>query len=359
MASWASPRKGSRIRVKSLQLRTYWPELLTLLVVFECIAVSLLARRFGVAEQIPWGIYYLLWLMPAAIASLIALAVWLWRLRLAGERRPVDATFAKLRSIDSRSYIELLVPIVVMAPFMASFTTFKSLLENVSTFSADPALSRADTIFGIQAWQVTHAIIGPLGTFVLDRMYFAWLAVSQLMLIVVLFVPHLRKERGQVLLTFVISWIVLGVFVAALIPSVGPCYFGKIYHPDVYAGLMQRLHTINQDYHLTALGVQDRIWADHAKQVLAVGSGVSAMPSMHVSIATITALFLRRIKLGWLGAIWLAAIWVGSVHLGWHYAIDGLVSVAGTILIWKWVDQLLREPTFAGQRADEVSPSAP
>lgn len=344
--------------MKSLQLRTYWPELLSVLVVFECTAVVLLARRLGVAEQIPWGIYYLLWLFPAAIASLVALTVWLLRLRGSGEGRPVEATLAKLRSIDSRSYIELLVPIVVMAPFMASFTTFKSLLESVSTFSADPALSRADSIFGIQAWQLTHAVIGPFGTVVLDRMYFAWLAVSQLMLILVLFVPQWRKERGQVLLTFVISWIVLGVFVAALIPSVGPCYFGKLYHPDVYAGLMQRLRSISQDHYLTALGVQDRIWADHAREVVAVGSGVSAMPSMHVSIATITALFMRRIKLGWLGAIWLAAIWIGSIHLGWHYAVDGLVSVAGTLLIWKWVAQLLREPSFADEHADEISRSA-
>jgi len=27
-------------------------------------------------------------------------------------------------------------------------------------------------------------------------------------------------------------------------------------------------------------------------------------------------------------------IWIGSFHLGWHYALDGLVSVALTFGIW-------------------------
>jgi hypothetical protein len=347
MAGAARPRRGSQSGARSLQLRKYWPELLTVLVILECTAVALLARRVGVASQIPWGIYYLLWLFPAAIAALVTLSLWLLHQRGAGVENPVETTLAKLRSFDRRSYVELIVPIIVMAPFMASFTTFKSLLESVSTFSADPALSRIDGVFGVQPWQVTHALIGAWGTVVIDRMYFSWLGVSQLMLILVLFVPHMRRERGQVLLTFVISWIFLGVFVATLIPSVGPCYYGQLYHPNVYANLMQRLQAIDLHHHLTAVGVQDRIWADHANQVVAVGSGVSAMPSMHVSIATITALFLRRIGLGWLGAVWLAAITIGSVHLGWHYAADGIVSIAGTILIWKWVALLLREPVVA------------
>jgi hypothetical protein len=326
-----------------LKLGIYWPEFLALLVFIECAAVQLVALRLGVASQIPWGIYYLVWLIPAAIAALIALGAWLVKLHRAHEQHPVAATIAKLRAIDNRSYVELIVPILVMAPFMASFTTFKTLLENFATYNADPALSRVDGVFGVQPWHVTHALIGPLGTVVLDRMYFVWLGVSQLMLVLVLFVPQLRRLRAQVLLTFVISWLLLGVVVAALIPSVGPCYFGKLYQPDLYADLMNRLHAMSQSHYLTALSLQDRLWADHAKQVLAVGSGVSAMPSMHVSIATITALFLRRIRLGWLGAIWLGGIWIGSVHLGWHYAVDGLVSVIGTVLIWKAVSSALRD----------------
>ena len=67
------------------------------------------------------------------------------------------------------------------------------------------------------------------------------------------------------------------------------------------------------------------------------------MPSMHVSIATIIALLLRRLRLACIGWMFLALICIGSVHLGWHNAVDAIVSVVGTLAIWKAVSQLLRE----------------
>jgi membrane-associated phospholipid phosphatase len=128
---------------------------------------------------------------------------------------------------------------------------------------------------------------------------------------------------------------------ATLTPSVGPCFYGRVYHVDPYANLMRQLYAINSTYHLNELILQHRLWVDHAHEVIAVGSGVSAMPSMHVSVATVTGLFLRRIRLGWLGAFWVGAIWIGSIHLGWHYASDGLVAILGTILVWKAVSYIL------------------
>jgi hypothetical protein len=341
MATQAPFSLPKQWRIPSLQLGTYWPELLAVLVALECTGVVLIARRSGVAAQIMWGTYYLLWLIPAAIALLITLGWWLWHLTRKGEPHPIAATIRKLRAIDRRSYAEIFVPVIVMAPFMATFTTFKTLLESFSSSTADSTLSRIDGVFGIQPWQLTHLVIPPFGTLIIDRMYFGWLVVSQLTLMAVLFIPRFRSQRGQVLLTFVISWLVLGVFLAAAIPSVGPCFYGRLYHPDVYAPLLRQLGMINSTHHLTALRIQDALWFDHTRHVTAVGSGVSAMPSMHVSIATVTAMFLRRIKLASVGAIWLAAIWIGSFHLGWHYAIDGLVSIVGTVLIWNWVSYLL------------------
>jgi membrane-associated phospholipid phosphatase len=60
------------------------------------------------------------------------------------------------------------------------------------------------------------------------------------------------------------------------------------------------------------------------------------MPSMHVSIAWLMALLGWRISrpVGWLLTAYCACIVLGSVHLGWHYAVDGYVSIILTSGIW-------------------------
>ena len=53
-------------------------------------------------------------------------------------------------------------------------------------------------------------------------------------------------------------------------------------------------------------------------------------------------------------------IWIGSIHLGWHYAVDGLVSIALTIVIWKLMGKLadrLERPVFAARNRG-FSPAA-
>ena len=314
-----------------------WPELLALTVAVESIAAAVLEAHFGLAGGIPWAAYYIVWFSAAFVVALIAYFIWLFRLFRAGEPKPTKAMVGRLRSIPRRNFVEMLVPVLVIPAFLASHTTFKALLPHLTAYDADPLLTLIDGAFGFQPWQLTHALLGPLGTVVLDRIYLAWFFVSTATLFVVMFLPSLAAQKGQVLLTFVICWIVLGVGVALLVPSVGPCFYGKVYPgPDPFAPLMGKLQAIADDGHyLNALRAQAKLWGDHANDTVGFGSGLSAMPSMHISVAIITALVLRRLGYAWLGALWVLLIWIGSVHLGWHYASDGLVAALVTLLVWK------------------------
>jgi hypothetical protein len=55
-------------------------------------------------------------------------------------------------------------------------------------------------------------------------------------------------------------------------------------------------------------------------------------------MAVLMALVGFRVNriVGWAYAAFAVLVMVGSVHLAWHYAIDGYLAAALTIVIW-WV----------------------
>lgn len=71
----------------------------------------------------------------------------------------------------------------------------------------------------------------------------------------------------------------------------------------------------------------------------------SAMPSVHVAIGMLAWLWGRSLSrlAAVVGGAFFALVMVGSVRLGWHYAIDGYVSIVVTAGLWWlagwWVDQ--------------------
>jgi hypothetical protein len=67
-----------------------------------------------------------------------------------------------------------------------------------------------------------------------------------------------------------------------------------------------------------------------------LGRGISAMPSMHVSIAFLFVMFSWRVSfcLGIAATAYCIVIFLGSVHLGYHYAVDGYVAIVATLIIW-------------------------
>lgn len=120
--------------------------------------------------------------------------------------------------------------------------------------------------------------------------------------------------------------------------------------PDPFVPLMDYLRAANEQYPLRAIQLQELLWRAY-EDPEAAGLGISAMPSMHVSIAVLMALlgFSIRRWLGWAYTIFALAIVVGSVHLGWHYAIDAYVAAVATVGIWWLSGKVVRwwRDTFA------------
>ena len=147
-----------------------------------------------------------------------------------------------------------------------------------------------------------------------------------------------RDERFQLrgLLSYLLIWIVLGVIAATIFASVGPCYYQLFYGSDRFAPLVAQLRADNARYALFAPQIMERLY--NTRNFFAIGAGISAFPSIHVGMSFLFFLAvrngLRRTVPTLLAAAYALLMWVASVHLGWHYASDGLVSVAGVGAIW-------------------------
>lgn len=254
-------------------------------------------------------------------------------------RRKVDRPFVAIRRILylHRHWLMRGAVFVLMVLFLArAFTSFKTAIPGYVPFYADPMVADLDrAVFGTDAWRLTHSVIGPFGTMLIDRVYALWIFVMLLYMGWFCFTRN-QKLQLQGLLTYLFTWAVLGNFCALALSSVGPCFYELFYQDPRYAPMMAELRTISNDRPLLALGAMNFLIDSIGKERF--GAGISAMPSLHVAIAFLCFLvswtYARRWWVKLLAGLFFATISVGSVHLGWHYASDGIVSVIVTGLIW-------------------------
>ena len=229
--------------------------------------------------------------------------------------------------------------LVVVIP---SFLTVKASIPQIVPFTYDVAFEEWDRglHFGHQPWELLQPFLGfEWVTVVIHRLYYFWFPVIFLTYYWQAGTQENRVLRMQFLLSFLCCWIVLGSFAATLLSSAGPIFFDSVVteSPETYATAMQYLQTINEKHELYMFHVKEYLWQFYLHPVEnGVIKGISAMPSMHVSIAFLLALFGARksLFLGICYGVFALLIILGSVHLLWHYAIDGYVSIVGTGLIW-------------------------
>ena len=237
----------------------------------------------------------------------------------------------------------LLWPPVMFATLMAAFNAYKQMVLPAAGFRFDPLFASLDRalFLGTDPWRVSHALFAsPRATWIIDQAYHGWFVPMALGLVACAWLPRASyRLRTQYMLSYAFVWIGIGSVLAFLLPAAGPCFYTHFVGPA--PGFQALLETLASDQAavgapLAALSNQAGLLGGFGSDRLMIGGGISAMPSVHNALAALFAFAAWRIN-RWAGVAltaYAALIWIGSIHLGWHYAIDGIVSIVLAWGIW-------------------------
>lgn len=217
----------------------------------------------------------------------------------------------------------------------------KMLIPHIQPFSWDVIFADLDMMlhFNRDPWLLLQPLFGaPFLSFVISFVYILWLGVLFLVLYWQVFSLKQPVLRMMFFYSFVLTWALQGTLLAIIFSSAGPCFYEYVTGSDRFVPLFEYLRNANVLFPIWALDTQNMLWETYQSGEKAIGTGISAMPSIHVATAYLFMLLgwrtgSRYIALGF--TLFFAFIMVGSVHLGWHYAIDGYVAIILTHIIWR------------------------
>lgn len=216
-----------------------------------------------------------------------------------------------------------------------AFTTYKVNIPNIIPFYADPFLAKIDRlVHGGEPWRDVY-VLPEQGAVIIDlfytRVWPAALLVGYLAAFVLLQGRQFLRYAWAILFVYV----GLGSVVALLASSVGPIFYVDFYAPTPEFTRLKDA-VLSNDALANVRFYTEYLLENYRSGGPAFGTGISAFPSVHVAVATLTAWLLTSQGRVWamLGWVFYAIIEYGSIYTGWHYAIGGYFSTIAVSLVW-------------------------
>jgi hypothetical protein len=321
-----------------------WPIVAGAGSVWAVLVLLLAAKGLDGLDPASYRSNLLLYLVTLAILAVLAAA---WALYRARPKSPIDFLVRLITDGGGGKRFVRGVPVLAaLVIFMPAFSVMKSAIPLFNPQIWDAVFIQADqAIHGRDAWRMLQPVLGyPIVTAALSIMYVVWFFVIYASSIYFCFLSVDRELRTRYFIAYFATWTICGVVLATLFASVGPCFVGPLLGDQQFDEQMAYLRGANEHYPILILQAQEFLMASRVGGNGELGGGISAMPSMHVAMATLVALSASRVSrlaaiFGW-GFLLITVL--ASVHLAAHYALDGYVSIAVTMVLWRAAAPLAR-----------------
>ena len=272
------------------------------------------------------GVLPALSLLPMWLASAVALAgicalPALWKMMRAGVTSPT-AHILGLARRNWRSILLVCAGMVIAGLNMITFMWSKPLLNYLVPFWADPLL--ADLDYYLFLGNDPSSLLGWLNSMPTAIFYHrAWFALMVMTLLMVLSRPP-SVEKSSIMVSYFVLWSLAGPLIHLLLPAAGPVFFHNLGYGDRFTGIPVPEEMAKMSSYL---------WTVYSGSQFAPGSGISAMPSMHIATTAWMVIAVHVLARRWSAAMMAIGllIFVLSISLGWHYAVDGIVGAAAAV----------------------------
>jgi hypothetical protein len=253
----------------------------------------------------------------------------------------VESPFADIRRFlvrDWRSVAFWTLVIFLAGLNMTTFMWIKPLLNYLVPFRADPLLASIDNaiFLGHDPWVLlTWLNTTPAAIFY----HRGWFVLMIITLIAVLTAKP-SAEKSALMTTYFLLWSVVGPVIHILLPAAGPVFFAQLGYGDRFAELKGVVETRELAAYL---------WNVYAERGFRAGSGISAMPSLHIATTAWMIVAVRVVARRWTMPMAAAGllIFLLSISLGWHYAVDGIVGGGVGVLCYLAVRALYSGAPYA------------
>ena len=232
--------------------------------------------------------------------------------------------------------------IVAFVVTLSAYTTFKSNIPDMVGFYADDAFAWLGVlIHGHRPWRLAHSFDTRTIAHIVDIAYSQMWFLLWFGLVLCAALTVRERRALHYLWALALTLIIGGTILATLFSSAGPILYDQVYGAVRYGDLADTLRRYPENGNVFRFSGYLLDAYAHGRPTL--GGGISAMPSMHVAIATLNAFYLSRINraLGLFGWAFALTILFGSIYTGWHYAVDGYVSILLASAIWLRVGRQL------------------